>query len=140
MSWDSQMENRPKNWKTNLKSEMKIRKLMLETKDHDHEKCSCEGCYWWVITRSIWKGGRLFYVVSSWKDLDRDEYLRIMEREIRYKMDKKTSKDKLIERLMQSDSKITKEQAKQIADEMLTSIFMVMYGKSPTPLGLMRDI
>lgn len=134
------MTKKSKNWKTEsgLRDEMKIRKLILETQNHDRKKCRCEGCYWWSITRVVTKGGRLFEVIPSWKDLDRDEYLRIIYSTLRFKMDKKVSKEKLINYILSKGA--PKEQAEQIAEQMLKPLHMIMYGKAASPLGILRDM
>lgn len=60
----------------------------------------------------IIKDGRLFEVISSWKDMDRDEYLRIIQRTLNYKIDKKLT----------------------------NPMFMVMFGHAPSEFGLLKDI
>ena len=128
--------------KSNLRKEMRIRKLILESQNHDRNKCRCEGCHWWAMTTTITKGLRFFQVIPKWKDLDRDEYLRIMQLTMRYKMDKKMSKEKLIKYLLSEGAshKLTKEQAGKIAEQMLEGTHMVMYGDASSPLGILRDI
>lgn len=128
--------------KSGLRKEMKIRKLLLETQKHDRDKCRCEGCYWWAMTVTIVKGYRFFQVIPKWKDLDRDEYLRIMQLTMRYKMDKKMPKKKLVKYLMSKGAShgLTKEQAGKMAEKMLNPIHMVMYGDASSPMGILRDI
>ena len=134
------MTKKSKNWKTEsgLRTEIKIRKLLLETQNHDRKKCRCEGCYWWNITKVVIKGGKIFEVIPSWKNLDRDEYLRIIDSNLRSKMDKKTSKENLIKYLLSQGA--PKEQVEQIAEQVSKPIHMIMYGKSESPLGILRDI
>lgn len=129
-----------KSWKdtSGLRVEMKIKKLMLESKNHNHEKCNCEGCYWWVMTATVTNMGRFFQVVRNWKQLDRDEYLRIMDRAIRYKMDKKMPRKDLIKYLVKKG--MNKKQAEEVAKNMLEALHMIMYKDAPSPLGLLRDI
>ena len=137
-------KKKKRNWKdaSGLRKEMKIKKLMLATRDHDHEKCDCEGCYWWVITRTVFKEGRIFDVIPSWKDMDRDEYLRTIQRTINYRIDKKISKKKLIAYLTKQAEKtgFDKKLIPKIAEQMLAPMFMVMIGEAPSRLGLLRDI
>ena len=117
---------------------MRIKKLMLESREHDHEKCNCEGCYWWVMTGTVMNAGRFFQVIPSWKKLDRDEYLITMDRAMRYKMDKKMSKKDFVKYLMTKG--MDKKQAEEVAKKMLEALHMVMYGNAPSPFGLLRDI
>lgn len=149
-------KKKKKTWKSDLKKEMTIRKLMLESQKHDHETCNCDGCFWWQMTRTIAQKARLFFVVGGWKDLDRDEYLRMMQRTIQYRIDKKVSIKKLTKYIM-TQGKMSKEQAKSTAQNMIAPIikhptnpkktakqhaliFMVMVGNAPSPMGLLRDI
>ncbi len=127
-------------WKdaSGLRKEMKIRKLLLGSQKHDREKCRCEGCYWWAITRTVYKEGKLFFVIPSWKDLNRDEYLRIITSTIRYKRSKKLSKKELLKYLIKRGA--PEKDAEQIAESLLRPIHMIMYGKAASPLGILRDI
>lgn len=126
-------------WKdaSGLRKEMKIRKLILESQKHDRKTCRCKGCYWWAMTVTVNKGGRFFEIIPTWKDLDRDEYLRIIQLTLRYKMDKKMSEKDLIKYLMKKGA--NKEQAKAMAKKMLEPLHMVMYGDAASPLGILRD-
>jgi len=127
-----------KTWKTDLKEEIRITKLMKESENHNHKTCDCEGCYWWCMTTTIFKNGRLFEVVPTWKDLDRDEYLKIMQRLIQYKIDKKATTKKLIDYLKKQGA--PPDQAEIIAKRIQTPTFSIMYKKAPSPLGLLRDV
>lgn len=132
------MPKKQKTWKTDLKKEMKIIKLMKETEKHNHKTCDCEGCYWWYMTLTIFKNGRFFEVIPTWKDLGKDEYLRTMQRLMQYKMDKKATTKQIINYLKKQGA--SPDQAKIIAKRMQASTFSVMYKKAPSPLGLLRDI
>jgi len=138
------VKKKKESWKdqTGLRKEMKIRKLILESQKHDRNKCRCEGCYWWAMTVTITKGFRFFQIIPKWKDLDRDEYLRIMQLTMRYKLDKKMTKGKLVKYLMSEGASrgLTKEQAEKMVEKMLEPIHMVMYGDASSPLGILRDI
>lgn len=138
------VKKRDKSWKdkSGLRKEMRIRKLILESQKHDRETCDCEGCFWWTMVTTLIKGWRLFKVVPTWKDLDRDEYLRIMQSTLRFKMDKKMPKNKLVKYLLSKGKKqgLTKKQAEMMAESMLGAIHMVMYGDAPSPMGILRDI
>lgn len=127
-------------WKdaSGLRKEMEIKKLMLASRDHDHEKCNCKGCYWWIITRTVFKEGRMFEVIPSWKDMDRDEYLRTIQRTLNYRIDKKIDEKKLTAYLIKQG--VPKDKAPEIAKKMLDPMFMVMLGRAPSKLGLLRDI
>jgi len=134
------MTKKKKSWKetTGLREEMQINKLLKESEKHDRATCDCEGCYWWNITRTISKSGRVFFVINSWKDMDRDEYLRIMQRELNYRIYKSKDRKALVAFLMKQ--KMPKKQAEKVADQMMAPIFMVMVGSAPSPHGLLRDI
>lgn len=138
------VKGKRKSWKdeTGLRKEMKIRKLILETKRHDRNKCTCKGCFWWAMVTTLIKGGRFYQVIPSWKNLDRDEYLRIMQLTMRYKMDKKMPKEELVNYLMSKGAiqGLKKEQAEQMAEKMLGAIHMVMYMNAPSALGILRDV
>jgi len=134
------MTKKKKSWKdeSGLRKEMEIVKLMKESAKHEHDKCNCEGCYWWTITKTLIKNGRYFYVVESWKDIPVDEYQRIMQRMLQYKIDKKITLKKLVKYLKKQG--VPKDKAKAIAEQMLAPVHTVMVGKSPSPLGLLRDM
>lgn len=136
--------NKRKSWKDKygLRKEMRIKKLILESQDHDRENCECEGCFWWAITTTMVRGGRFFKVIPSWKDFDIEEYMRIMQATMRYKIDKNTSKEKLVKYLLSKGKTrgLTKEQAEKMAENMFEGIHVVMYGDAPSPMGLLRDI
>lgn len=129
-----------KSWKdkSGLRDEMKIRKLVLETQKHDRATCRCEGCYYWAMGRTVTKGGRFFQVIPTWKDLDRNEYLKIIMSTIKFRMDKESTKKELIKYLL--DKGVPKERMEETLKIMLRPITVVMYGDANSPLGILRDI
>lgn len=127
-----------KTWKTDMKEEMKVIKLLRETESHDHKKCDCEGCYWWNMTSVLTKNGRFYEVIPAWKDMDRDEFIRSTARYLRYQIDKKDDPKKLKAFIEKQGA--TPEQAEIVVKRMMEPVFMVMYGKAPSKLGLLRDM
>lgn len=115
----------------------KILGLMKESENHDHKTCNCEGCYWWIRTKAIFQNGRLYEMVSDWKEYPPEEFHRAYIRFLQYKMDKKLSKKRLITLLMKK-KKLSREEAKQVAEQMYQPMFTIFY--KPPPMGIMREI
>lgn len=120
------------------KEQSRIVELMKKTVKHDHKKCKCEGCYWWTMTKVIMQNGRFYEVVRSWKDLDRDEWLRISMSYQKYKDDKRMSKEEIEKFLIGKG--VPPDKAKQMGIMMSAPTFVVMYKNAPSPMGLLRDI
>lgn len=115
----------------------KIMGLMSKSENHNHKTCNCEGCYWWVKTKAIFQNGRLYEMVSTWKEYSPEEFHRSLTRFILYKMDKQINKRKLI-KLLTEEKKLPKAQAEKVAEQMCQVMFMVFY--KPPPLGIMKEI
>jgi hypothetical protein len=122
--------------KAMLKKQMAMIKSIKETQDHDRKTCICEGCHNYALVGTITQNGRLYTVVQEWDEIRPEEYLRSMQQFLQYKMDKKTSPEFLIKKLVEKG--IPEKQAEVLVNQMLAPVHVVFF--RPPPMGLMKEI
>lgn len=132
----SKPKRKPKPQELGLGREgQELLKKISDSKDHDRHTCNCEGCKLYWTTSAVFQNGRFFEIVPTPKLLDIDEFHRSFQALLRYKMDKKTSKKKLIKVLRYLG--VPDKHLEKVAERMLHPIFVVYHTNRRM---MMRDI